>query len=295
VLVPLLAAPMLLGAGAGALRGRRDTGTGLVASSDRHSGRPWLLGGTPAFAWRTTQGVLIGWVVAVAVYAAVVGTLVKTVVDFVAGDPTYGRILEDFGVDLTDVTQGVVALLGGTLGVVFALYACWRIGAVREEEASGRADHLLARPLARRRWLGWHALLALLATVLLTVLAGVALWVGAAATRASVGLTDAVGAMLGPLPAVVLFAGLAVLCFGTAPRLTVALSVGLAVAAYLVELLGISLGLPTVVLDLSPFHHVSAMPMEPFQLLPAAVLAGLGLLTALLGIIAFERRDVTGG
>jgi hypothetical protein len=30
------------------------------------------------------------------------------------------------------------------MGVVFALYGCWRTGAVREEQASGRAEHLAA-------------------------------------------------------------------------------------------------------------------------------------------------------
>ena len=53
-------------------------------------------------------------------------------------------MLTALGVDLPDVTRGVVSLLGGTMGVVFALYGCWRIDAVREEEASGRAGHLAA-------------------------------------------------------------------------------------------------------------------------------------------------------
>jgi ABC-2 type transport system permease protein len=238
--------------------------------------------------------VLVGWTAAVAVYTAVLGTLVKTVVDFIAADPTYRRILADFGADLTDVTRGVVALLGGTMGVVFSLYGCWRIGAVRDEEASGRADHLLARPVTRGRWLASHVLLAAVATALLSVLAGVAMWTGAAVTGADLRVTDAVGSMLGPLPAAVFFTGLAVLCFGTIPRLTVALSVGLAVASYLVELLGNALGLPAAVLDLSAFHHLSSVPVERFQLLPTAALGGLGLLAAAAGVAAFRRRDLTG-
>jgi ABC-2 type transport system permease protein len=294
VLLPLLAAPVLLGGGAVALRDRRDAGAGLVGGSDRHVGHGWLLGSPAAFAWRTTQPVLVGWTAAVAVYTAVLGTLVKTVVDFIAADPTYRRILADFGADLTDVTRGVVALLGGTMGVVFSLYGCWRIGAVRDEEASGRADHLLARPVTRGRWLASHVLLAAVATALLSVLAGVAMWTGAAVTGADLRVTDAVGSMLGPLPAAVFFTGLAVLCFGTIPRLTVALSVGLAVASYLVELLGNALGLPAAVLDLSAFHHLSSVPVERFQLLPTAALGGLGLLAAAAGIAAFRRRDLTG-
>lgn len=295
VLLPMLAAPALLGAGAVALRIRRDTGAGLVGGSDRHVGHGWLLGSPAAFAWRTTQSVLVGWAAAVAVYGAVVGMLVRTVVDFIAGDPAYRRVLTGLGVDLADVTRGVVALLGGTLGVAFALYGCWRIGAVREEEASGRADHLLAQPVSRARWLGWHALLAAAATALLSVLAGVAMWTGAAVTGADLSLTDAIGSMLGPLPAAAFFTGLAVLCFGAVPRLTVALSLGLVVASYLVELLGTTLGLPAVVLDLSAFHHLASVPAEPFELPATVALGGLGLLAAAVGVAAFRRRDLTGG
>lgn len=127
------------------------------------------------------------------------------------------------------------------------------------------------------------------------VVAGVAMWTGVAATGADLRVTDAVGSMLGPLPAALFFTGIAVLCFGTIPRLTVPLSVGLAVTSYVLELLGTSLGLPAAVLDLSAFHHLSSVPVEPFQLMPTAALGGLGLLAAAAGVAAFRRRDLTGG
>ena len=79
------------------------------------------------------------------------------------------------------------------------------------------------------------------------------------------------------------------------PCWTVAASEGLAVASYLVELLGTALGLPAAVLGLSAFHHVPSVPVEGFSLLPTSVLTGLGLLAAGTGIAAFRRRDVTGG
>jgi ABC-2 type transport system permease protein len=48
------------------------------------------------------------------------------------------------------------------------------------------------------------------------------------------------------------------------------------------------------VLDLSPFHHLATVPVEPFAPVPAAVMAGLGALAASAGVAAFERRDVIG-
>ena len=293
VLLPLLAAPVLLGGAAVALRRRRDTGAGLLALPERRR-RGWLLGSGLAFAWRTTQGVLAGWVAAVAVYAAVLGTLITTVSDFIARDETYRRMLETLGMDMAESTRGLVALLGGTLGVAFALYACWRVGAIRTEESSGRAENLLSRPVPRWRWLGQHAVLTVGAAALLVVLAGLAMWAGAAITAADVRLTDAVGSTLATLPVVALFAGLAVLVFGLAPKLTVVLSVGAVVLSYVLELLGTALGLPAAVLAVSPFHHVAAVPFEPIDPVASAVVCLLAVLASLLGLAAFRRRDLAG-
>jgi ABC-2 type transport system permease protein len=96
------------------------------------------------------------------------------------------------------------------------------------------------------------------------------------------------------LPLAMLFGGLAVLTFGVAPRLTVALSVSATVAGYLLQVLGPALHWPGWVLDISPFHHLAAVPAEPFAPLPTAVLAALGLAAALAGLAAFEHRDLAG-
>ncbi|URN11217.1 hypothetical protein LUW77_02340 [Streptomyces radiopugnans] len=111
---------------------------------------------------------------------------------------------------------------------------------------------------------------------------------------ADVEAAGAFGSVLNTLPVVVLLTGLAVLVYGTAPRLTVGLSAAVAVTAYLVETIGTALDWPGRVLNLSPFHHLATVPVEPFEPLPAAVMTGLGLLAVAAGVAAFERRDVTG-
>ena len=293
VLVLLLGAPVLLGVAAVALRRRRDTAAGLLSFPERRP-RGWFLGSGLALAWRTTQGVLAGWVAAVAAYAAVLGTLITAVSDFIARDETYRRLLETLGMSRAQSTLGLVALLAGTLGVAFALYACWRVGAIRTEESSGRAENLLSRPVPRWRWLGQHAVLTVAAAALLVVIAGWAMWAGAAVAGADVGLTDAVGSTLATLPVVALFAGLAVLVFGLAPKLTMGVSVAAVVVSYVLELLGTALGLPAAVLAVSPFHHVAAVPFEPIDPVASAAVCFLAVLAALLGLVAFQRRDLAG-
>lgn len=293
-LLPLLAAPVALAATAVALRNRRDTGGALLVESDRHRGHGRLLGSPLAFAWRSGQGVLLGWLVAVAAYGLVFGSLLSTVADFVARDEGYREVLEALGLDLARLTESLVGYLGGMMALVFALYACWRIGSARTEEASGRADNLLTRPVRRWRWLGGHAALALVGVVLLAAATGVGMWLGAVLTGAPVGLADALGSMLATTPAVTVFGGLAVLTLGLAPRVTVVVPVAATVVAYLGEMLGTALDWPAWALDLSPFHHLAAVPAEPFAPLAATVLAAVGAAATLLGLAAFQRRDLAG-
>ena len=105
---------------------------------------------------------------------------------------------------------------------------------------------------------------------------------------------DAFSAMLNVLPAIAVFAGFAVLVFGVVPRVTVPVAAGAAVVAYVIELVGILLEWPAWVLNLSPFHHLEEVPVDPIDPWSALVMTAIGVVLALGGVIAFERRDVVG-
>ncbi|MEU8517306.1 hypothetical protein AB0C76_37885 [Kitasatospora sp. NPDC048722] len=293
-LAALLAVPVLLGAVAVRLRRVRDTGGALLAEPDRRPARARLLGGPAALAWRSTRGVLAGWVIGVAAYAFVIGSTLKTVTDLIASDPAYRKVLRSLGWDAAQATKGYLGIMAVLIGLLLALYACWRVGAARTEEAAGRLDNTLARPVSRRRWLVGHLLLTVAATALIAVAAALALWTGTAIGAAGVGIADTLESVLNTLPVVVLLTGVAVLLYGARPRLSVAASVAVAVTAYLVQLIGPALDWPGLVLDASPFHHLAAVPAQPFARVSAVVMTGIGLALMTAGIAAFERRDLTG-
>ena len=228
-------------------------------------------------------------------YAFVMGTLVTTMIEFLARDVSYQRTFEELGLGVALTVEGFVGVMSLTLGVGFALYAAFRVGAARDEEESGRADHLLARPLSRSRWLLDHAVLTVLGAALLVVLTGLAMWVGAAVSgsdRLSVG--EALRGVLNTGSVVVLVTGLAVLSLGVLPRLTVAVPAALTGAGYVLTLLGPALSWPAWVVDLSPFSHLAYVPAEPFAASSAAVMVLLGCAAGAAGVVAFVHRDVTG-
>ena len=295
-LLPALVVPALLAALAVLLRARRDIGGALLSTDARREPHLRLLGGPTAFAWRSNRAVLLGWIVGLGAYAAAMGALISTMIDWLAQDKSYQKIMADMGLGQALTTRGFLGMTGVIFGVAVALQVAWRVGAARGEEESGRAEAILARPVSRVRWLGGHALLSLLGGVLLLAATGTALWLGVVASGSDeITWDDAMRSVLNTVPAVVLIGGLSVFAFGLLPRLTVAIPVTVTVAGCLVTLLGPALSWPAWVLNLSPFTHLALVPAVPLAATAGVVMTCVGTVFLGAGLLAFRRRDVVGG
>lgn len=290
----LLVSPVVLMAVAVALRDRRDTGGGILHTSDTSRSRTRLLGTPLAFAWRGSRAVLLAWATGLALYAALIGSLLPTMTQYLVDEPSFRKALETYGIDVSDISKAMVAFMSSMFGLAFALYACWRIGAARAEEDSGRADLLLTRPVSRWRWLSGHVGLTCASVLLLSVTTGLSLWFGGRLVGAELTVRQALGATLNPVPVALVFTGLALLLMGTRPRLTVAVAASAAGVAYLLPVLGSALSFPGWVLDLSPFQHLAQVPVHPYALTSGLVMLGLAAGLAAVGGAAFQRRDLTG-
>lgn len=294
-LLPLLVVPVLLAVLAVLLRARRDLGGALISADAGREPHLRLLGGPTAFAWRSNRGVLLGWVLGLGVYAAVMGALISTMVDWLAQDTSYQKMMADLGLDQALTVLGFLGMMGIIFGVAVGMQVAWQMGAARAEEESGRAEAILARPVSRLRWLGGHALLSLLGGALILVVAGTATWLGVVASGSDqVSWADAMRSVLNTLPLVVLIGGLAVLTFGVLPRLTVALPVTVTVVGYVVTLLGPALSWPSWVLNLSPFTHLAMVPAVPWAATAGIVMTCLGLVLLCAGLLVFRWRDLVG-
>jgi ABC-2 type transport system permease protein len=278
------------------LRSRRDTGGAVLSGDPDRPARTWMLGSPLAFAWRSNQAVLLGWVIGLALYSAVMGALVTTMIDWISGDEGYQRIMSQMGLDEALTIKGFIAMIGIIMGLGVALQVSWRIGAVRAEEEAGRLEAVLARPVTRLRWLGGHVLLAALSAILLLAVIGAAMWLGALLAGSSdIAAPDTIRAMLNTLPLVMLIGGVAVLTFGLLPRLTVAVPIGLSVVGLVLYLLGPALQWPQWVLNLSPFTHLALVPADAWAWGAGITMALVGVVLCCLGMVAFQRRDLTTG
>jgi len=293
VLVPVVLTPLALMGLAILLRRRRDTGGAVFAVRASRRSRLRGLGSPLAFAWRSNRGVLLAWALGLAAYSMVTGALIVTMIDWLAGDQSYQRLMSELGFDLALTTPGFLAMMASVMAVAVAMQVGWRLGATWAEEESGRADAMLSRAVSRIRWLAGHAGLALAGGAALLVVVAVCIWLGVVASGSDqVSLGDSFKAVLNFLPVIVLVCGVAVASYGLVPRLTVPASVSFAVISYLLTVLGAALKWPDWVLDLSPFTHVALVPAQPWAATSGIVMTVLGLSLAVLGLLAFRRRDL---
>ena len=293
LLVPVGVVTVLV-AGAVALRVSRDSRAGLVPERRDRASRSWGLSSPAAFAWRAGLGSTLTWAAGLAVWGLATGALVPTMEEFVASDPSFVEILSAMGMRVSDLSLGYLGMVATISGVGLSIHAATRIGAARAEESSTRLDNITSRTVTRRRWLAGHLLLTLASVVLLACVSGFATWTCATVMGSDLSLGDAMPAVLNTVPAAVVFGGLAVLVLGLAPRGTAVVAATAAVMAYVLQIVGPALDWPDAVVGASPFWHLGAVPVEEFEPTSAVVLVIIGAVAAVVGMVAFERRDLVG-
>jgi ABC-2 type transport system permease protein len=274
------------------LASRRDVGNGILASNDVARPRAFGLGSPLGLAARLELPVLVAWCAGALAAALAFGVVAKMATGAVPS--SVSDLLDKFGVHGAFLRQyfGVVSLLVAT---IVALLPASQVGALAEEEGSGRLVHLLAQPVRRRPLFGQRLLLAASAVVVAAALAGLGLWVGATMQGVGIGFLTLLLAGLNVVPTALLVLGIGAVVFALRPRAAAA-----AVYAVVLWSLVIDLFASTVSglhgLDyLSLFHYLALAPAEAAD--PLSVVLTL-VLAAVLGVVAtvlFERRDVGTG
>lgn len=269
------------------LRGRRDLGAGLwPARPGRENGPPWRAG-VGGLTWRLDRSAIAWWTLAVAGMGTLFGLIAPSVDDMLDSDAGR-RVIEQIGGTgkLEDTMLAAVIAVSSVTVTCFGLMILVRAA---NDERDGRSELVMATPVSR-----WAAFLAATGTALvgiawLLLVTGVTMGVGAGR-----GPTGLVLAALAQLPAAVVVIAAAAALW--ALRVTwAAAGWGLVVACLVLEAVGGLLDLPAWMLDLSPYAHVPAMPVESGD--PAATTAlsviALGLLVG--AAVRYRARDFGGG
>jgi ABC-2 type transport system permease protein len=272
---------------------RRDVGAGAIAVRDAPKPRTLLLGGQAGLTIRLTRPTVLAWVAALAATGLVFGLVAEAAGSALRGAQGLEQAIERLG--------GTIAGAATYLGFVFvvaaglmAIAVAGQVAAIRNEESSGHLENLLVRPVSRWRWLAVRLVVGLGLVVVASVFAGFAAWVGATSQGAGVGLGDLLEAGLNVVPPAVFVLGIGALAFGLWPRGAIGVVYGLVVWSFLVEVIAAAFDSNHWLRDTSPLLHIAPVPAADPNWGAAAWLIGLGLLAAIVGTGAFERRDLEG-
>jgi ABC-2 type transport system permease protein len=266
------------------LRGRRDLGSGLVATRPGPRSGSARLVGAGSLVWRLDRSALTWWTAGVAAMGTLFGLIAPGVDDMLDTDAGR-RVIEQLGGTgkLEDMMLAAVVAMSGVLITCFGLMVLGRAGA---DEREARTEIVLATAVSRYRAF-WSAVTLALAGVLwLLVVTGVTMGLGAGR-----GPTALLPAALAQWPAAAVVVAAASLAWGWRAA-WVASGWAILVACLVLEAVGGLLDLPGWVQGLSPYAHVPAIPVEPQD--PAATAALLVVTCALVaaGTVRYRGRDL---
>lgn len=291
VLVVLIAFAAACAAGAFALNRRRDLGAGILADRPGPAVASPRLRSPLALAWRLQVGTLLAWATGFLIFGLILGNVASNLQGMFDSPQTREMFRRLGGVQ--GLTDAFIATELGFVGIIVTAFGIQAALRMHGEETSLRLEAILATGASRTRWAASHTSVALLGPLFLTLLFGLA--VGAANAAQTGDVADLGGAVLGALlqvPAVWVVVGLVVAAYGLLPRLAVAGWAALVVFLLIGEL-GLLLGLPSWVMDVSPFAHVPRMPGGELRWTPVLWLTGVAAALVVVGFFGFKRRDVT--
>jgi polyether ionophore transport system permease protein len=275
------------------IEARRDIGDGLLHSSDRQEPRLALLSSPLAQTLRDEWGRLAVWVIGSGAFGAITGLLAESVTD-VKVSQGLNEQLQKLGSGSLTTASGYIAFTFLFFILVVCLFGSSQIAAARHEEAEEQLETLFSQPVSRRRWLVGRLLLAGAGAAALALVVGLFTWIGAVAVGADVSFGDMMGAGANCMPIALLFLSLGALAFALVPRATAGVAYGLVLVAFVWQLFGSLLDLPSWAVNLTPFHQVGLVPAQSFKGGAALVMLLVAALAMVAAVRVFERRDLVG-
>ncbi|GAA0997510.1 ABC transporter permease [Subtercola frigoramans] len=271
----------------------RDVGASLFAArTGRTTAHSWLSGPT-ALAWRLHWPTITGWALGSAVLGAIVGTLGPAMLSAVSTDSSITAALKLIAPgDTNDVMKMFISAIFGFAGILAAGSAIQSIIRLRQEEARGTAELVLASAVSRVRYLLGYLSVGLAAVVIVLLAAAIP----AALLLNGSGYPDAWQSILlstvAQLPvALVYLCGLA-LVFTLLPRATAAIGWGTLTAGIVFGLYGAALGLPEWLRNTSPFTHTPVTTGSNTDWTGGIWMLVLSLLAALAALALMRRREL---
>lgn len=292
-LVVLAAYPVVFGVAALLTAGHRDLDGGLVTVATSRAPRTRMLGSVGAFAVRRSLPITAGWAAGIGAYFLLIGAVIASIIDFLTANPRFAELAAAAGFVGLSSPAGLAGALFSLLSVPTGLYAMSRLSALVSDERARRWTLLFATPVPRNQLAGTEIAVTAAGVMVLHTVAGVAMAAGAAITGGHLGLAPALAGALNTVPIAWLALGAAALALGWLPSWVGFVGALPVVGGFLWDVLADTVHAPEQLAALSPFKHLSRVPLEPPDWGAVAALTTIAVLLAVSGIAGYRRRDLT--
>ena len=275
------------------LHHRRDLGRGLVAERAGRDRAPASLASPLGLVRRLVRSSALIWAFALYVLAAMYGSVFGDLDAFFEGNEMLRMMVSFASASGHSMAEQFISLLVVVMSLIALIPALQQLLRIAAEERTGNGEQVLARPVARVRYMGAFLVVSLLTSAVNQLIAALGFWSAGRAVGAEIPpLGTFVAALLALLPAIWLTLALGALLFALWPRRAGLVYVYL-FYSFFSTYIGALAKLPEWFRKLTPFGYLPRYPVEP--LAPWTLLAMLAL-TALViaaALVLYRRRDLS--
>jgi ABC-2 type transport system permease protein len=281
------------------LQAERDSGAGVIPEWAGRRDARLTLRGPLGLAWRLQWPIILGWVVGGALTGVLAGALGSLVNSSLSNDPDFADIRSAIGRigagGSGPLTQLFISAIFSIVGVLAAACAVQAVIRLRQEEAGGTAEVVLAAPVSRVRWLLEFIVVGVVAVALVLVAAALASGLSAiAAGEDAARLGDSFVAAAAQFPVALVYLGVLALVFVIVPGWTIPVGWTALGLGTFIGIFGGLVDLPDPVRHLSPFADAPVV-VGDVDWTGGYWMFGIAVVAAAAAAALIRRRDVAIG
>lgn len=234
---------------------------------------------------------LFVWVAATALSSLGIVALTNNMVHMIEVNPAMRAFVANAGSRST----GAVFLgraWGSSMALATTVFVVTQVARMVSDDLEGRLEYVLASPVRRRRAVLDHFVSMLLSTSALVGVSVAAMAYGAQRYGVAVASGDLLRCVAGLLLLAMMFGGVGSALAAVAPRSAVLATTVIAVASYVLQMMGPMFGWPERLVRLSAFELYGAPLAGEYRASGFAAMAAVALLGAFVSLVSIERRDM---
>jgi ABC-2 type transport system permease protein len=270
----------------------RDLGGSIWPQSQYARPHYYLLDSDFGYTIRQNIWPFIWWTIGALAFAGLLASIAKVAADALASSPAAIRVIASLGGSYNDVVIVFLGFGGTFTALILLVMSAVAIGGIRNQEAKGYLDNILIQPIHRSAWLTKRLLTIVGMVTLISLLTSYTTWQITQAQGISLDLGVVLQNAISLVGVVVLLIGVGALIYGVLPRAAAIVMYVAIIWAFIVDILKAIFSLNDSIEKTSLLHYVTFAPTKTPDWSTFAWLVSIGVVTSVLGIIAFAKRDI---